>query len=222
MDALADLGVSRRASVLSGRRIRQRGVVDAAAEAGGRHWTEWVRNGLAAILGPTTAYVVPTLAAVAVLGWAGVGARRFRRLGSRHASVVRAGLPRPADADTRRGGGTPALGAAGAAVLALAVVVVDVAARIRHLPAQVSPLPAVLGSDLSGWICWRGGDCGSRRPVLIAAAGAIVLAMLLGLRCYPISMVDRPRARAEQLSPYRGVACVRHGASCALGRGAPR
>src|SRR4051794_17703818 len=42
-------------------------------EAGGRHRTEWVRHRLAAILGPTTAYVVVALAAVAVLDWVGVG-----------------------------------------------------------------------------------------------------------------------------------------------------
>src|SRR6478735_10794431 len=36
-------------------------------DAGGRHWTDWVRSRLAAILGPTTAYIAVMLATVAVL-----------------------------------------------------------------------------------------------------------------------------------------------------------
>ena len=51
-------------------------------EAGGRRWTEWVRNRLAAVLGPTTAYVMLVLVAVAVLDW--VAAEPQRRTSDAH------------------------------------------------------------------------------------------------------------------------------------------
>jgi hypothetical protein len=173
-------------------------------DAGGRHWTEWVRNRLAAILGPTTAYVVLALAAVAVLGWAGIGRSALWFGGwavAMHLWFVPVYLalltltPVAVAAHRRWGLLVPA-------VLALAVVVVDVAARFWRLP-TISSANYLLcwGAIYQAGICWRGGVLGGRRPVLIAAAGAIVLAMLLGLRCYPISMVGSPGAPEQNNFP---------------------
>ena len=187
-------------------------------EAGGRHWTEWVRNRLAAILGPTTAYVVLALAAVAVLDWVGVGRSPLRFGGwavAMHLWFVPVYLalltltPVAVAAHRRWGLLVPA-------VLAIAVVVVDVAARVWHLPI-ISSANYLLcwGAIYQAGICWRGGVLGGRRPVLIAAAAAIVLAMLLGAALLPDQhgRIAR-RDRAEQLSAHRGVACIRRGTSC--------
>jgi hypothetical protein len=173
-------------------------------EAGGRHRTEWVRHRLAAILGPTTAYVVVALAAVAVLDWVGVGRSTLWFGGwaiAMHLWFVPIYLalltltPVAVAAHRRWGLLVPA-------GLALAVVVVDVAARIWHLPTIGSANYLVCwGAIYQAGICWRGGLFGGRRPVLIAAAGAIVLAMLLALRCYPISMVGSPGATEQNNFP---------------------
>ena len=173
-------------------------------EAGGRGWTEWVRNRLAAILGPTTAYVVLVLVAVAVLDWVGVGRSPLRFGGwavAMHLWFVPIYLalltltPVAVAAHRRWGLLVPA-------VLAIAVVVVDVAARVWPLP-TISSANYLLcwGAIYQAGICWRGGVLDGRRPVLIAAPAAIVLAMLLGLRCYPISMVGSPGATEQNNFP---------------------
>ena len=93
------------------------------------------------------------LVAVAVLDWVGVGRSALRFGGwavAMHLWFVPVYLalltltPVALAAHRRWGLLVPA-------VLAIAVVVVDVAARVWHLPInQLSQLPAVLGSDLSG------------------------------------------------------------------------
>ena len=173
-------------------------------EAGGRHWTDWVRHRLAAILGPTTAYVVLTLATVGVLDWVGIGRSPLWFGGwavAMHLWFVPVYLalltltPVAVAAHRRWRLLVPA-------VLALAVVVVDVAARVWHLPTIGSANYLLCwGAIYQIGICWRGGELGGRRPVLIAAAGALVLAMLLGLRCYPISMVGSPGAPEQNNFP---------------------
>ena len=72
MDTLADL-VFQSCQCSSGRRICQRGVVDTMVRSRRPALDRMVRHRLAAILGPTTAYVVLTLVAVAVLDWVGIG-----------------------------------------------------------------------------------------------------------------------------------------------------
>ena len=191
-------------------------------EAGGRRWTEWVRNRLAAILGPTTAYVMLVLVG---RGGAGLGGRRtfaaaVRRLGGRHASVVCAGLPRPADADAGRAGGTPAMGAAGACRPG------DCSCGRRRCGAclasadnQLSQLPTVLGSDLSGrdllarWDFGRPSAGADRRRCRHRARDSARPALLPDQH----GRIAR-RDRAEQFSAHRGVARIRRGTSCGLGR----
>ena len=173
-------------------------------EAGGRDWTDWVRRRLAAILGPTTAYVVAALATVAVLDRVGVGRSPLWFGGwavAMHLWFVPVYLalmtltPVAVAAHRRWGLLVPA-------VLAFAVVVVDVVARVWNLPA-ISSANYLLcwGAIYQAGICWRGGAWGGRRPVIIAAVGAILLAMLLGLRCYPISMVGSPGATEQNNFP---------------------
>ena len=129
-------------------------------EAGGRRWTEWVRNRLAAILGPTTAYVMLVLVAVAVLDWVGVGRSALRFGGwavAMHLWFVPVYLalltltPVALAAHRRWGLLVPA-------VLAIAVVVVDVAARVWHQP-TISSANYLLcwAAVYQAGICWRGG-----------------------------------------------------------------
>ena len=222
MDALADLGVSSRAGVLSGRRIRQRGVVDPVVRS---------RRPPLDRMGPASAgrdsgtdHGIRS-AGTCGRGGAGVGGHRtlgavVRRLGGRHASVVCAGLPRPADADTRRGGGTPTLGAAGAGRPgACCCGRRRCGAFLASADNQLSQLPTVLGSDLSSrdllarWGIGRPPTGANRRRGRHSARDAARASLLPDQH----GRIAR-RARAEQLSAHRGVACFRNGASCALGR----
>ena len=100
-------------------------------EVGGHRWTDWVRQRLAAILGPTTAYVVLVLATIAVLSKVGVERSPLSFGGWAVAMhlwfipvylVVVALTPVAVAAHRRWGLMVPA-------VLALAVVVVDAVAR---------------------------------------------------------------------------------------------
>ena len=191
-------------------------------EAGGRRWTEWVRNRLAAILGPTTAYVMLVLVAVAVLDWVGVGRSALRFGGwavAMHLWFVPVYLalltltPVALAAHRRWGLLVPA-------VLAIAVVVVDVAARVWHLPInQLSQLLAVLGSDLSGrdllarWD-FGGPSAGADRRRCRHRARDSARPALLPDQHGRIARRDR----AEQFSAHRGVARIRRGTSCGSGR----
>ena len=191
-------------------------------EAGGRRWTEWVRNRLAAILGPTTAYVMLVLVAVAVLDWVGVGRSPLRFGGwavAMHLWFVPVYLalltltPVALAAHRRWGLLVPA-------VLALAVVVVDVAARVWHLP-TISSANYLLcwGADLSGRDLLARWDFGwppagaDRRRCRHRARDSARPALLPDQH----GRIAR-RDRAEQFSAHRGVACIRSGTSCGPGR----
>ena len=172
--------------------------------AGGRHWSDWLRSRLAAILGPTTAYVGLALAAVAVLERVGVERSALRFGGWAIAMhlwfvpvylVVLTLTPVAMAAHRRWGLLVPA-------VLAIAVALVDIAARAWHLPVITTANYLLCwGAIYQAGICWRGGALAGRRPLLIAAGGALVLAMLLALRCYPISMVGSPGATEQNNFP---------------------
>ena len=190
-------------------------------EAGGRRWTEWVRNRLAAILGPTTAYVMVVLVAVAVLDWVGVGRSPLRFGGwavAMHLWFVPAYLalltltPVALAAHRRCGLLAPA-------VLGVAVVVVDVATRVWHLP---------IISSANYLLCWAAiyqvGICGAvgfgwpsaradRRRCRHRARDSARPALLPDQHGR-IARRDRP----EQFSAHRGVAGIRRGTSCGGGR----
>jgi Acyltransferase family len=171
-------------------------------DAGGRQWTDWVRHRLAAILGPTTVYVVLALAAVAVLDRVGVGRSPLSFGGWAVAMqlwfvpvylVVVALTPVAVAAHRRWGLMVPA-------VLTLAVAAVDAAARSAPGVGSANYL-LCWGAVYQIGICWHAGALRGPRPVLLASAAAIVLAMLIGLRCYPISMVGAPGGPAQNNFP---------------------
>ena len=173
-------------------------------ESRDRHWLSWARRRLAVILGPTTAYVVLAFAAMAVLARVGIAPEALSFGGWAIAMhlwfvpiylVVVTLTPVAVAAHRRWGLLVPA-------VLAVAVVVVDVAARLAHLPA-IATANYVLcwGAIYQAGICWRGGALRGRRPWLIAAAGAVVVAILLGLHWYPVSMVGAPGATEQNNFP---------------------
>ncbi|MGH3638271.1 MAG: acyltransferase family protein [Mycobacterium sp.] len=173
-------------------------------EAGGLRRTEWVRRRLGVILGPTAVYVITALVVVAALVLADVGRSPLAFGGWAVAMhlwfvpvylVVVALTPAAMTAHGRWGLLVPV-------VLALAVAVVDVAARITDV-AGLGAVNYVLcwAAVYQLGICWRGGALRGRRPVVLAVASAVVLAILLGLRCYPISMVGAPGATAQNNFP---------------------
>ncbi|OSC42281.1 acyltransferase family protein [Mycobacterium decipiens] len=169
---------------------------------GGRDWLDWVRHRVGAILGPTTAYVVLALATVVVLGRVGVGRPTVAFGGWVMALhlwfvpvylVVLALTPVAMAAHRRWALAVPA-------VLALAVAGADVVARSAPSVAWANYL-LCWGAIYQIGICWRGGALRGHRPVLLAATAATVLAVLLALRCYPISMVGAPGAPAQNNFP---------------------
>ncbi|MCW2652515.1 MAG: hypothetical protein QOE41_1583 [Mycobacterium sp.] len=171
-------------------------------DAGGRQWPDWVRDRLAAVLGPTTVYVVLALATVAVLGRLGVGHSPLSFGGWAVAMhlwfvpvylVVVALTPVAMAAHRRWGLMVPA-------VLALAVAGVDIAARSAAGVGWANYL-LCWGAVYQIGICWRAGALRGHRPVLLATSAGIVLGMLLVLRCYPISMVGAPGMPAQNNFP---------------------
>jgi surface polysaccharide O-acyltransferase-like enzyme len=173
-------------------------------ESRDRHWLTWARRRLAVMLGPTTVYVLLAFAGMAALAGVGIPHEALSFGGWAVAMhlwfvpvylVVVTLTPVAVAAHRRWGLLVPA-------VLAGAVVVVDGAARVAHLPAlETANYVLCWGAIYQAGICWRGGALSGRRPWLIAAAGAVVLAILLGLRWYPVSMVGSPGATEQNNFP---------------------
>jgi fucose 4-O-acetylase-like acetyltransferase len=171
---------------------------------GGRRSSDWVRERLGAILGPTTAYVALVLGVVAVLSWIGVSSSPLSFGGWAVAIhlwfvpvylVVLALTPVAMAAHRRWGLLVPA-------ALAVAVAVVDIATRIGHVPGIGSANYVLCWATVYQiGICWRGGALRGTRALLLAAVAALVVATLLGLRWYPISMVGAPGAAAQNNFP---------------------
>jgi surface polysaccharide O-acyltransferase-like enzyme len=173
------------------------------AEGDGRQ-LDWVRGRVGAILGPTTAYVALVLGVVAALGWVGVGGSPLSFGGWAVAMhlwfvpvylVVLALTPVAMAAHRRWGLLVPA-------VLAVAVAAVDIAARVGHVPG-IGSVNYVLcwAAVYQIGICWRDGGLRGTRALLLAVVAALVVAALLGLRWYPISMVGAPGAAAQNNFP---------------------
>jgi len=171
-------------------------------QAGGRRWSDWVRQRVGSLLGPTTAYVALVLATVAVLSRIGVG-RSPLSFGAWAVAmhlwfvpvyVVVLALTPAAVAAHRR------WGLMVAAALALAVAVVDVVARSAPAVGMANYLLCWAAVYQIG-ICWRGGELRGRRILLTSAAAAVLVATLLALRCYPISMVGAPGAPQQNNFP---------------------
>ncbi len=166
--------------------------------------TEWVRTRLGAILGPTTAYVALVLGVIAVLSQVGIGGSPLSFGGwavAMHLWFIPAYLavlaltPLAVAAHHRWNLWVPV-------ALATAVLGVDVAARIGEMPA-VGSLNYLLcwAAVYQLGICWRAGAFSSRQAMALAAGAAVVVAALLGLRWYPISMVGAPGADTQNNFP---------------------
>jgi fucose 4-O-acetylase-like acetyltransferase len=173
-------------------------------DAGGRRSTEWVRRRLGAILGPTSAYVAVALVVVGGLVLAGAD-RSALSFGGWAAAMhlwfvpvyllVMALTPVAMAAHRRWGLLVPA-------ILAVAVAIVDATALITG-SAGLGAANYVLcwAAVYQIGICWRGGALRGARPLVLAGGGVAVLAILLGLRWYPISMVGAPGATAQNNFP---------------------
>lgn len=164
----------------------------------------WLQHRLARVLGPTAAYAVLVSVAVVVLGICGVAGSVLEYAGWAVAMhlwflavyLVVVSLTPVAIAAHRRWG----LWAPVALVVAVAVVdVVRLSTHVHYLDWL---------NYLLGWgalyqlgIAWRGGLLTGRRPWLLAAVSAVVLAVLVWLRVYPVSMIGVPGQTIDNTTP---------------------
>lgn len=173
-------------------------------DGGGGPWIDWVRHRLGAILGPTTGYAVLAFLVVAALDHVGVERSALSFGGWAVAMhlwfipvylVVVALTPAAMAAHRRWRLLVPT-------ALALAVVAVDVVARLMGEPAiGVANYVLCWGAVYQIGICWRGGALRGTRALLLAAGGSAVVVILLALRWYPISMVGAPGAKEQNNFP---------------------
>lgn len=165
---------------------------------------EWLQHRLARVLGPTAVYVglisvivvaADTLGvAGAVLEYAGWAVAMHLWFLAVYLVVVSA---TPVAVAAQRRWGLLAPGA-----LAAAVAVVD-AVRLGGHVQYLDWLNYVLawGALYQLGICWRGGQLTGRRPALLAAVSAVVLALLIWLRVYPVSMIGVPGQTIDNTTP---------------------
>jgi surface polysaccharide O-acyltransferase-like enzyme len=173
-------------------------------DGGGGPWIDWVRHRLGAILGPTTAYAVLAFLVIAALDRVGVERSALSFGGWAVAMhlwfipvylVVVALTPAAMAAHRRWRLLVPT-------ALVLAVVAVDVVARLTREPAiGVANYVLCWGAVYQIGICWRGGALRGTRALLLAAGGSAVVVILLALRWYPISMVGAPGAKEQNNFP---------------------
>lgn len=173
-------------------------------DTGGVSRRTWLQHRLARVLGPTAAYAVLVSVAVVVLVICGVAGSVLEYAGWAVAMhlwflavylVVVSLTPVAIAAHRRWGLWAPA-------ALAAAVAVVDVVRLSTH----VQYLDWL--NYLLGWgalyqlgIAWRGGLLTGRRPWLLAAVSAMVLAVLVWLRVYPVSMIGVPGQTIDNTTP---------------------
>ena len=164
----------------------------------------WLRHRLTRPLGPTALYVAFALVVVAVLRWSGVGGSDLdfgawavaMHLWFLGIYVLVVALTPVAMAAHRRWGLWVPAG------LALAVAAVDVAtigAHLSHVGFLNYLLPWAVLYQLG--IAWQGGMLRGRQPVLLACGSAIVLALLVAVGPYPVSMIGVPGAALNNTSP---------------------
>lgn len=172
--------------------------------AGGMARQVWLRHRLARVLGPTAVYIGLVSVVVVVLELCGVAGSTLDYAGWAVAMhlwflgvyLVVVSLTPIAIAVQRRWApmGPVALGAAFVVVDGLAV-----SGHVQHL----SWLNYLLcwGTLYQLGIAWHSGLLSGRRPVLLAAGSAIVLALLIWLGPYPVSMIGVPGQVVQNSSP---------------------
>ena len=187
----------------------------AAGYAGGVSWTHrsggegfsrevWLRRRLARVLGPTTVYVALVLVTVAVAdanhvsgsvleyaGWAVAMHLWFLAV-----YLVVVSLTPIAIAAQRR------WGLMAPTTLGVAVVVVDAISISGHVP-YLGWLNYLLawGTLYQLGITWHAGQLSSRKAAVLAAGSAVVLALLIWLRAYPVSMIGVPGQTIDNTTP---------------------
>ncbi|CAN5657318.1 acyltransferase [soil metagenome] len=165
---------------------------------------QWLRHRVAGILGPTTAYVATLLAIVAVLGWVGVDSSQLRMtlwVVALHLWFIPVYLavvsltPLAVAVQRRWGLKVPA-------ALALAVAIVDAVSLGGHVPGVGWVNYALCwGVIYQFGVAWFGGSLRGRRAILLAAGAALVLATVIGLGLYPVSMIGVPGQTVQNTSP---------------------
>lgn len=187
----------------------------AAGYAGAVSWTHrrdtegfsrevWLRHRLARVLGPTAVYIALVSVVVVILIAYGVPGSVLEYAGWAVAMhlwflavyVVVVSLTPIAIAAQHRWG----LLAPG--VLAMGVVVLDVATIAGHVP-YVGWLNYFLcwGALYQLGIAWHGGLLTGRRSALLTAGSAAALALLIWLGRYPVSMIGVPGQAVQNTTP---------------------
>ncbi|HTZ12997.1 MAG TPA: acyltransferase [Mycobacterium sp.] len=176
------------------------------------HWRDtdgvsrqgWLRHRLARVLGPTTVYVGLVSAVVIVLDLRRIAGSTLEYAGWAVAMhlwflavylVVVSLTPVAIAAQRRWGLWVPA-------VLALGVAAVD-GVSLGGQVAYLGWMNYLLcwGTLYQLGIAWHSGLLARRKLVLLAAGSAVVLALLIGLRLYPISMIGVPEQKVQNTSP---------------------
>ncbi len=171
---------------------------------GGGRANDWYRHRLAAILGPTAVYVAAVLVTVALLLWVGFTGSQLA-VGTWAVAMHLWFIPvyllvllltPVAVAAHRR------WGLAAPAGLAVAVVIVDALTVWARLP-LVGWVNYLLcwGTVYQLGIAWRGGALRGRGALTLAIAAGGALALLIGLRLYPVSMVGVGGENVQNTSP---------------------
>jgi surface polysaccharide O-acyltransferase-like enzyme len=164
----------------------------------------WLRHRLARVLGPTAVYVALVSLVVLGLGVYRVAGSVLQYAGWAVAMhlwflavyLMVVSLTPIAIAAQRR------WGLLVLAVLAVGVVTVDVASLGGHVP-YLGWLNYLLcwGALYQLGIAWHGGLLTGHRPVLIAAASVVALALLIWLGHYPVSMIGVPGQTVDNTTP---------------------
>ncbi|HME79380.1 MAG TPA: acyltransferase [Mycobacterium sp.] len=164
----------------------------------------WVRRRLARVLGPTTVYVGLVSAVVVALDLCHVAGSTLEYAGWAVAMhlwflavylIVVSLTPVAIAAQRRWGLLVPA-------ALALGVAAVDGVSLVGHVP-YLGWLNYLLcwGALYQLGIAWQSGLLAGRKPVVLAAGSAVVLALLIGLGLYPVSMIGVPGQPVQNTSP---------------------
>jgi surface polysaccharide O-acyltransferase-like enzyme len=164
----------------------------------------WLRHRLARVLGPTAVYVALVSLVVLGLGVYRVAGSVLQYAGWAVAMhlwflavylMVVSLTPIAIAAQRRWGLLVPA-------VLAVGVVTVDVASLGGHVP-YLGWLNYLLcwGALYQLGIAWHGALLTGHRPVLIAAASVVALALLIWLGHYPVSMIGVPGQTVDNTTP---------------------
>jgi hypothetical protein len=200
------------------------GVLDASRDTDGVSRPDLVAASTSArVLGPTTVYAALVSAVVVGLGVRHVAGATLEYAGWAVAMhlwflavylVVVSLTPAALAAQRRWGLLVPA-------VLAVGVVVVDAVGLGGHLPhLRVLNYLLCWGALYQLGIAWHEGALAGRKPALLACGSAVILALLIGLGLYPVSMIGVPGQTVQNSDPpstaMLAFACAQAGLVIAL------